>query len=658
MKRATEPRIIPSPVKMETTGGHVVLGPGWRVQPDPGLPLATEGDLLSRWLRQDAPETKGPSGSARLWVDTTLAGQGYRLRVEPARIELAGGSAAGVFAGIQTLKALTEKTGRKPRIPCVTVEDAPAMALRAMHLDMKTQMHRFEDWLALIDRLAELKFNAVVVEYEDKFPYSRRSEVVHPEALTADQVRRMQAFAAARHVDVIPLVQTIGHLEFALTRSGYEKLRELPEAISDICPLNEDGYRLAADLVTDVVEGHPEAKFIHLGGDESWHLGSCPRCQEKVRRQGRSALYVDHMTRLCRIVIDAGKRPMVWADMVLAHPEALRAMPRETVMVHWQYAPTETEETDIMRWGQPRLPVQREQEAPEDFRTRFRKYYADRPDFPARAKAFFYTAYLRDEGFEVVCAHAIRSWGDPWTNPSLVEHVSNIRGLSREAHQDGAMGTLLTSWPVRRCLWETQWYGIAAAAEYSWRPAEKHLADFDARFMRQLYGISDAGAAEAMWKLSRWEDHVDWASPRYDGSRRLWMTRPLSESLDLLESGKLRGAGEGVPPEEWGARARAAEQVFARAAKSAARYTDDLATWTPQAREIALRMDLFQFYRELTQGNEDPKAAAELLARGGAFYAELRTALARTLSPGAVDEEIECRWAQDRKELTTVSGKS
>ncbi|HCM72746.1 MAG TPA: hypothetical protein DIS87_01245, partial [Armatimonadetes bacterium] len=52
---------------------------------------------------------------------------------------------------------------------------------------------------------------------------------------------------------------------------------------------------------------------------------------------GKAALYAEHFGPLAARVVQAGRTPAVWGDMFLEHPDALAAMPRETVLFDWQY---------------------------------------------------------------------------------------------------------------------------------------------------------------------------------------------------------------------------------------------------------------------------------------------------------------------------------
>lgn len=74
-------------------------------------------------------------------------------------------------------------------------------------------------------------------------------------------------------LEVIPLVQTFGHLEFVLKNHKYADLREQQDDLGSICPSNPDSLPLIKSIVDQVLELHPGIKMIHLGGDEVWKLG-------------------------------------------------------------------------------------------------------------------------------------------------------------------------------------------------------------------------------------------------------------------------------------------------------------------------------------------------------------------------------------------------
>ncbi len=112
-----------------------------------------------------------------------------------------------------------------------------ALKLRAFHLDLKWQHYRFDRYLALLDELAGWGYNTVVLEYENMFPYRCCRRAVHRDAWTMPQVRRFVQAARVRKIQIIPLIQCFGHLEFALRLPAYRHLAENPDWPSEPLPL-------------------------------------------------------------------------------------------------------------------------------------------------------------------------------------------------------------------------------------------------------------------------------------------------------------------------------------------------------------------------------------------------------------------------------------
>ena len=114
-------------------------------------------------------------------------------------------------------------------------------------------------------------------------------------------------------------------------------MREDRKDISQLCPLKvQEDSLLFADLFADMAAMH-NSDYIHIGGDETYLLGHCPECALKAATEGKSKLFVDYMKMMCDIVISLGKKPVMWADILLKYPEAAEELPAETIFVDWNY---------------------------------------------------------------------------------------------------------------------------------------------------------------------------------------------------------------------------------------------------------------------------------------------------------------------------------
>jgi hypothetical protein len=141
-------------------------------------------------------------------------------------------------------------------------------------------------------------------------------------------------------MEVVPLVQTFGHLEWLLKHDRYAGLREAG-FWNLLCPNHADSMTLIANWLDEVIALHPDSRYIHVGLDEVFNLATCPKCvaQGKSLGTGKMGVYLAHARRVCEHVIARGRKPIIWADMFLNHDAVALAaeLPRGTVLCDWQY---------------------------------------------------------------------------------------------------------------------------------------------------------------------------------------------------------------------------------------------------------------------------------------------------------------------------------
>ena len=270
--------------------------------------------------------------------------EGYLLTLRGAVVQLSANDAAGLFYGIQTLRQYLAM----PAYPAVEITDWPELALRSDYLDMRGIYPKFENLLRYIEEMAAYKLNTLVIEYEDKLPRARK-DLCHPtDALTPEQHRRLLEVARENFIDIIPLQQSFGHLEYVLKLPEYQHLREIPEAPGEMCPLREGAYELAASLLEETARLHPDSRYLHLGCDEVWSLGQSDECKASGKSRGRIA--IEYINRLAEKVVSLGKIPIVWHDMMAdvwrggemgeaGNYDDLALLNKNLVVAIWLYSP-------------------------------------------------------------------------------------------------------------------------------------------------------------------------------------------------------------------------------------------------------------------------------------------------------------------------------
>lgn len=187
--------------------------------------------------------------------------------------------------------------------------------VRAVHLDLKGMPPRFERLLQLPKLFRAAGFNAVLAEWEDMFPWHDR-DLRQSEYYDARQIRLFLEAAEKQGLEIIPLVQTFGHMENVLKHGKNEKFREIPWMNSDISPLCEGARERVGELLSEMFDAFPSIRYFHLGGDEVGTLGWGERSRRYCYAHSRTELYLEYMTPLLDSVRSRGAMPLLWSDML------------------------------------------------------------------------------------------------------------------------------------------------------------------------------------------------------------------------------------------------------------------------------------------------------------------------------------------------------
>ncbi|MCC7145988.1 MAG: family 20 glycosylhydrolase [Phycisphaeraceae bacterium] len=214
----------------------------------------------------------------------------------------------------------------------------PAVPLRGVHLDLKGVPPTFERLLALLKVIAAAGYNALLVEWEDMFPWTVDQRFRCETAYAPAQVQTFCARAKELGLEVVSLVQCLGHLETPLSLPEYAHLREVADKPDVMNPLAKGGRELIEKMVDDVLALTPGARYFHLGGDEAWTFGTHPDTKEFIAQHGKGALYLRHVEPLLDKLLAKGIRPILWHDMMVEWDEtALKSLSAKADLMVWGY---------------------------------------------------------------------------------------------------------------------------------------------------------------------------------------------------------------------------------------------------------------------------------------------------------------------------------
>ncbi|MHA4809967.1 beta-N-acetylhexosaminidase [Flavitalea flava] len=279
---------------------------------------------------------------------------------------------------------------------------AEPFTVRGVHLDLRIQVMKMPALKNFALKLSKQGINTLVMEWEGSYPFLKDPLISNRFAYSRQEVKGFIGYCQTLHIDVIPLQQSFGHVEYILRNNKYAALREDDKDLSQVCPsepaLNKE---LFTRLFRDMISMHP-SPYFHIGGDETHLLGHCEKCKKRAAEVGISQLYFEHIKMLCDIVVGLGKKPVLWADIALNYPQYIHLLPKQTIFVDWNYG------WDLNRFGD------HEQ--------------------------------LVNSGYEIWGAPAIRSSPDNYFLTKWENHFNNIRDFIPVCKKSGYKGVILTSW--------------------------------------------------------------------------------------------------------------------------------------------------------------------------------------------------------------------
>ena len=301
--------------------------------------------------------------------------EGYRLEVTAAEATLTAATATGMFRGMQTIRQLLPETVERQQtpvanllLPILTVRDQPAFGWRGMHLDVSRHFFSLEYLRKYIDVMALYKMNTFHLHLTDdqgwrveikKYPkltsegawrtfnnqdsvcmqraadnpdyiidpryiVEKNGKKVYGGFYTQQELKELVAYAAGRHITIVPEIDMPGHMMAAINSYGYlscdgkSKFGELFS--SPICPCMPSTFEFAKDVYTEIMDIFP-SEYIHLGGDEVdrtyWEKSDA--CKALMKKLGikTTAQLQSHFIKEMQAFFHAKGRKMIGWDEIL-----------------------------------------------------------------------------------------------------------------------------------------------------------------------------------------------------------------------------------------------------------------------------------------------------------------------------------------------------
>jgi len=391
----------------------------------------------------------------------------YSIKIEQDNILITAGSEAGAFYAIQTLRQLF----LEEEIPCCYIEDKPDFSHRGFYHDItRGRVPKLDTLKKLVDDMAYYKLNSLQLYVEHVFEFKEYADSIERTGyMTAEEIRELDEYCKMNFIELIPSLSTFGHLYELLQKDRYKHLREVEDfkeiefiwenrqVHHTIDPTCEESFELIKSLIDQYMVNFSSDKF-NICCDETFDLKI-----GKHKDEDTGKLYIDFVSKIVKYLQDKGKTVMMWADILLNHPEQIENLPDGVKLLNW--------------------------------------YYWEKPD-----ENTFKT--IRDSGKEQIVCPGTGSWARLCEDYEM--DIINIPKMAEYGYKYGAEGVLNTNWGDlgNSCSIPLAMFGLVLGAEKSWNIKTAVDENYTARVNKLLYKKDNA--TEYIKRLSNLCSRISW----------------------------------------------------------------------------------------------------------------------------------------------------
>ncbi len=387
--------------------------------------------------------------------------------------------------------------------------------IRAFQWDLGRQVERLDWLLEQLPRYASWGYQELYLHLEDAVQFPSFPGVARPDAYTTAEMTELVAAAKAVGIGVVPIVNLLGHTQYLIKDPSLRDLNELrksdgsPEEKGQLCPVDPRTLGVAEALIGDMAPFATAGK-LHVGLDESFHLGRHPLSKIEVEEIGLATHFAAYVGRLHALVSRRGLQLGIWGDMLALLPDAIPLLPEGIAVYDWYYYPFLT---------LPKLELHN-----------FRDYDLAKP-LQAAGADYWGCAMNGAFRFEPL--------------PLFGDRLNNLKSWWKRGEATHATGFLSCSWEPNRLAMDVTVAVDAAAASLWLDPEVDDVPGLLARGMERAFGVTPV-RSRALARLAlacdekgftgytRWEINQRWdTTSTHDGIARFEREERFFERASL-----------------------------------------------------------------------------------------------------------------------------
>ena len=420
--------------------------------------------LLSETLKLKKGTAVKHNFSFEIDSELDIADEGYHLHISKENIKIKAKDRAGLFYSFISLNQLiTDSKDQNINLPIVSIKDFPSLKYRSIHIDVKHHTEKKEYYFELIDELASLKVNGIIIEFEDKLGYQKRPIVAAPDSYSISWWKSLSDYADKRNIKISPLIQGLGHASFILKHKKFKGLRDISDNDWAFNPTISETYDLQFDLYKDAIKATPHGQFLHVGGDEV-------RVSNRGKKKGFE-LNLLWLNKVSEFAKENNRIPIFWDDMYLKHGGV------------WMV----TRNTKLTKEKVDSIWIKNEKKLTE-YLNDFPKncIYMRWNYFSPWAEGNLKTIdWYKENNLKIMGATAGQT---RWIlMPQNESNIESIKSFSLTSVSKKLDGLLLTLWDDDSPHFELYKRGIYAFAEYTWSGNDSSIEDFKSKFRHRFF---------------------------------------------------------------------------------------------------------------------------------------------------------------------------